>query len=53
LLAFGSAEGAAALGLGTWPDISVQVAHPSLAGAAPSEIRDALFFGCSAEVFRG
>jgi formimidoylglutamate deiminase len=53
LLAFGSAEGAAALGLGTWPDISVQVAHPSLAGAAPSEIRDALVFGCSAEVFRG
>jgi formimidoylglutamate deiminase len=51
LLSIGAAEGAAALGLDEWPHVSVDLAHPSLAGAARDDVRDALVFGCSAEVF--
>src|SRR5262245_17779644 len=50
LLAAGSAEGAAALGLDEWPDVSVALAHPSLAGVAQPDVPAALVFGCSAEV---
>ncbi len=50
LLAYGSTEGAAALGLGTWDDISVDVDHPSLRGVADDELRAALVFGSSADV---
>jgi formimidoylglutamate deiminase len=53
LLSFGSAEGAAALGLEQWPDVSVPLAHPSLAGVAPDDIPTALVLGCSAEVLAG
>ena len=53
LLAAGSAEGAAALGLDRWPDVSVALAHPSLTGVARSDVPDALVFGCSADVFAG
>ena len=50
LLAYGATEGAAALGLETWDDISVDVDHPSLRGVADDELRAALVFGCSADV---
>ena len=50
LLEIGSASGARALGLGTWPDASVDVAHPQLAGV--DDWRSALVAGCSGEVFR-
>jgi formimidoylglutamate deiminase len=53
LLAFGSAEGAAALGLERWADVSADLTHPSLAGIEPEDVPAALVFGCSAEVFEG
>jgi formimidoylglutamate deiminase len=51
LLSFGSEEGAAALGVESWPDVSVSLEHPSLAGVAPADLRGAVVFGCSADVF--
>jgi formimidoylglutamate deiminase len=51
LLAFGSDEGAAALGLERWPDVEVDLEHPSLAGIEPETIHGALVFGCGADVF--
>ena len=51
LLCFGSDEGAASLGLETWPDAEVDLDHPSLAGIDESDAFAALVFGCSAEVF--
>ena len=50
LLAFGSDEGAAALGIETWPDITVDLNHPSLHGVANEDVLAALVFGCSADV---
>jgi len=52
LLAFGSDEGAGALGLEAWPDVTVDTAHPSLAGIDEADILPALVFGCSAEVLQ-
>jgi hypothetical protein len=52
LLSFGAEEGAAALGLEQWPDVSVALEHASLAGVARSDVPSALVSGCSAEVFR-
>jgi formimidoylglutamate deiminase len=51
LLAIGSAGGAAALGLESWPDVEVDAAHPQLAGIG--DWRSALVAGCSADVLRG
>jgi formimidoylglutamate deiminase len=51
LLAVGRDEGAAALGLGEWPDTAVDLAHPSLAGVAEPDVPAALVFGCAADVF--
>jgi formimidoylglutamate deiminase len=51
LLCFGSDEGAASLGLDEWPDVEVDLAHPSLAGIAEKDVFAALIFGCSADVF--
>jgi formimidoylglutamate deiminase len=51
LLGFGSAEGAAALGLERWPEISADLGHPSLAGIGTDDVPGALVFGCSADVF--
>ncbi len=48
LLAIGSAGGAAALGLETWPDVAVDTSHPQLAGVA--DWRSALVASCSADV---
>jgi len=51
LLCFGSDEGAAALGLERWPDVEVDLEHPSLAGVPEDGVHAALVFGCSADVF--
>ena len=51
LLCFGSDEGAAALGLDAWPDVEVDLAHPSLAELDEADVFGALVFGCSADVF--
>jgi formimidoylglutamate deiminase len=50
LLCFGSDEGARALGLDAWPDVEVDLGHPSLAGVAEGDVLDALVAGCGAEV---
>jgi formimidoylglutamate deiminase len=49
LLGFGSDEGAAALGLESWPDVDVNLEHPSLAGV--EDVHAGLVFGCAADVF--
>jgi formimidoylglutamate deiminase len=50
LLEIGSAGGAEAIGLESWPEIAVDIGHPQLAGA--ENWRSALVAGCSAEVLR-
>ncbi|HEY3578836.1 MAG TPA: amidohydrolase family protein [Gaiellaceae bacterium] len=50
LLAVGSAGGAEALGLDSWPDVAVDTEHPQLAGV--EDWRSALVAGCSADVLR-
>jgi formimidoylglutamate deiminase len=51
LLCCGADEGAASLGLESWPDVEVDLGRPSLAGAEPGDVHAALVFGCSADVF--
>jgi hypothetical protein len=51
LLAIGSESGGQALGLESWPDVAVDVAHPQLAGV--EDWRSALVAGCSADVIVG
>ena len=51
LLRIGSHEGADALGLSSWPETTVDLDHPSLAGVSADEVESALIFGCSADVF--
>jgi len=48
LLSIGADEGAAALGLETWPPIGIDASHPQLRGVA--EPLSALVAGCSADV---
>ena len=48
LLGIGSAEGAAALGLESWPQVAIDLGHPQLRGV--SDPRGALVGGCSADV---
>jgi formimidoylglutamate deiminase len=50
LLCFGADEGAAALGLERWDDVSIDIEHPSLAGIDEADVFAALVFGCSADV---
>jgi formimidoylglutamate deiminase len=50
LVAIGSANGAEALGLESWPDVAVNVGDPQLARV--ENWRNGLVAGCSAEVFR-
>jgi formimidoylglutamate deiminase len=52
LLAIGSQNGGACLGLDAWPDAEVDLAHPSLRGIAPEDVPAALVFSCGADVFR-
>jgi formimidoylglutamate deiminase len=53
LLCFGADEGAAALGLESWPEIEIDPEHPSLRGLARADLLDAIVFGCSADVVVG
>jgi formimidoylglutamate deiminase len=50
LLAIGSDEGAAALGLEQWPEIEIDLSHPQLRGV--DEPLCALIHSCSADVVR-
>src|SRR5436190_8430814 len=50
LLCCGSDEGAASLGLERWPDVKVNLEHPSLAGVEPADVHAAVVFGCGADV---
>jgi formimidoylglutamate deiminase len=50
LYAFGQDAGARSLGLDTWPEIEVDLGHPSLAGVDANEVRAALIAGCGAGV---
>src|SRR5437763_13278405 len=49
LLCCGADEGAAALGVERWREVSVDVDHPSLAGVDPGDVHAALVFGCGAD----
>jgi formimidoylglutamate deiminase len=51
LLCCGADEGAAALGVERWPDVDVDLDHPSLAGVEAGDVHAALVFGCGADVF--
>jgi formimidoylglutamate deiminase len=53
LLAIGSTEGAAALGLESWPDVEVDLGHPALRGVGSDHVRGALLAGCGADVLAG
>ncbi len=52
LLAFGSDEGAAALGLDSWPDATIDLDHPQLRDVDAAGLYEALVFSCSGDVFR-
>jgi formimidoylglutamate deiminase len=52
LLAFGSDEGAGALGLVAWPDAVVDLEHAQLRGVDDAALYDALVFACSGDVLR-
>jgi len=50
LLCYGADEGAGALGLERWDDVSVDLGHRSLRGLDDGDVFSALVFGCSADV---
>jgi formimidoylglutamate deiminase len=52
LLAFGTDEGAAALGIDAWADVEVDVGHRSLRGVPDDGIYEALVLGCCADVLK-
>jgi hypothetical protein len=52
LLAFGSDEGAASLGLERWPDAIVDVEHRQLRAVDEAAVYEALVFSCSGDVLR-
>jgi formimidoylglutamate deiminase len=52
LLSFGSDEGAAALGLETWPDACVDLEHPQLRGVDEGAVYEALVFSSTGDVLR-
>jgi formimidoylglutamate deiminase len=51
LLAIGSAEGGRALAIERWPDVEVDLGHPSLRGVHREDVTRALVAGCGADVF--
>ena len=53
LLSFGSAQGARAIGLESWPDIAIDLDHRSLAGVESDCVAAALVAGCGADVVTG
>jgi formimidoylglutamate deiminase len=50
LHAFGSEVGARSLGLDSWPEIQIDLRHPSLRDVESDHIRAALIAGCGADV---
>jgi len=50
LLCYGADEGARSLGLERWPEIEIDLGHPSLARVGPSDVFDALVSGCGGDV---
>jgi formimidoylglutamate deiminase len=52
LLEFGSDEGAASIGLETWPDAVVDLDHQQLRGVDEGAVYDALVFSCAGDVLR-
>jgi formimidoylglutamate deiminase len=52
LLCFGADEGGRSLGLESWPDVEVDLEHPSLRGVDGSDVFDALVSSCAADVFQ-
>jgi formimidoylglutamate deiminase len=52
LLAFGSDEGAGALGIDAWRDVEVDLSHASLEGVGEADLLGALLQGCAADVLR-
>jgi formimidoylglutamate deiminase len=50
LLAIGSAGGARALGLDSWPSIDIDLDHTSLRGVGEGDIEAALVSSCAADV---
>jgi formimidoylglutamate deiminase len=52
LVGIGSDEGAAALGLETWPDATVDLDDPQLRGVDDAGLYEALVFSCSGSVLR-
>jgi formimidoylglutamate deiminase len=50
LLAAGTAEGAASLGLDAWPDATIDLDHAQLRAVDAETVYDALVFGCSGGV---
>ena len=52
LLEFGSDEGAASIGIESWPDSVVDLDHPQLRGVGESAVYDALVFSCTGDVLR-
>jgi formimidoylglutamate deiminase len=50
LFAIGAAEGAAALGLDSWPDAVVDLDHQQLRDVGAADVPDALVYGCSSVV---
>jgi formimidoylglutamate deiminase len=51
LLGYGTAEGAASLGLESWPDAAIDLDHRSLRGVERGDVLAALVLGCGADVF--
>ena len=50
LLCFGADEGGRSLGLESWPEIEIDLAHESLRGVDPGNVFDALVSSCGADV---
>jgi formimidoylglutamate deiminase len=53
LLGFGAERGARSLGLDEWPDVEIDLEHPSLAGVERDAVSAALIAGCAADVVQG
>jgi formimidoylglutamate deiminase len=53
LIAIGTAEGARALQLDSWPPVAVDIGHRSLAGVSREHVEAALIAGCAADVLVG
>ena len=51
LLGFGGERGAHALGLESWPETNVDLAHPALAGVEREHVPAALISSCAGDVF--